>query len=48
MENNLDSEDINAIITSLQMQRNQAYDQLAQANAVINKLQKQIAELTKE
>lgn len=48
MEKELDLEEINAIIQSLQIQRNQAYDQLAQASATITKLQKQIAELTKE
>jgi|688.fasta_scaffold2184333_2 hypothetical protein len=48
MENEVNIDEVNAIIQSLQAQRNQAYDQLAQASAIISKLQKQIAELTKE
>jgi uncharacterized protein YeeX (DUF496 family) len=47
MEKELDKEEINAIIQSLQLQRNQALDQLAQASAIISKLQRQISELSK-
>ena len=42
--NDAEKDEVNAIIQSLQMQRNQALDQLAQASAIITKLQKQLSE----
>lgn len=44
MNNEIDKDEVNSIIQSLQVQRNQALDQLAQASAIINKLQKQLNE----
>lgn len=46
--NQIDPDEVNSIIQSLQAQRNQALDQLAQAAAIINKLQKQINEQKEE
>lgn len=40
----MDKEEVQAIIQTLQRQRNQALDELVQASVLINKLQKQLAE----
>jgi hypothetical protein len=45
MENKIDEEEIISIVNSLQAQRNEALNQLAQAQAIINKLSKRIKEL---
>jgi hypothetical protein len=42
MNDQIDKDEVNAIIQTLQMQRNQALDQLAQASALINKLQREL------
>lgn len=42
----MDKEEVQAIIQTLQRQRNQALDELVQASVLISKLQKQIADLT--
>ena len=40
----MDKEEVQAVIQTLQRQRNQALDELVQASVLINKLQKQLAE----
>jgi hypothetical protein len=47
MNDQIDKDEVNAIIQTLQMQRNQALDQLAQASALINKLQRELEALKK-